>query len=135
MVEIRRNISGSVPPHHFYIPMPVNQWRTQTQENTITVEDHLPLDLLSTSRPRVSHSPTRSAPSQRIWSFVGWENYTPTPYSSPSPQRRTRTETRTCTPVCCCPKSFELNDQDSGTSRDVIRMCRELGQSQSGCLI
>lgn len=173
MLEIRRNIYGEVPSHHFFIPMPVNQWRAQTEQNTVdlTQSDLTPtlvdLDIWSawTSlpptppnslyetvpteeeartglilqssilEPRASRSPTRSATLVRNWSWRDYTPYTRTRYSSVSPQRSTRTETRTCTPVCCCPRSFALNDATTGTSTVSTRTCKESGQSQSGSLI
>jgi len=140
MIEIRRNILGEVPPHHFFIPMPVNQWRRQLSSDTIDLTEEeplLPLSLIqsSTLRPRASASPTRSAPSQRMWSWTNYEGSTLTPYSSASPQRSTRMEVRTCTPVCCCPRSFGLNWQGTGILRGSTRTCRESGASQSGSLI
>jgi len=139
-MEIRKNIRGEVPPFHFFIPMPVNQWRSQTLLNTIDLTEEeplLPLSLIqsSTLRPRASPSPTRSAPSQRMWSWRNYEGSMLTPYSCVSPQRTTKTGLRTCTPVCCCPRSFELNEQGTGILRGSTRTCKESGASQSGSLI
>jgi len=138
MLEIRRNISGDVPPLHFFIPMPVNQWRNQTEENVMD----LTMDLQSEGSPRDSistlarlHSPFPNVSLARTWSYVNWQDYTATPPTSPCQQRSTKTETRTCTHVCCCPSRLEPSECGTGISKVSTQTCRESGVSQSGSLI
>lgn len=61
MLEIRRNIYGEVPYHHFFIPMPIREWRRQTSDNTVDLTAPL-VDL-------------------DIW--AAWTNLPPTPSVSP----------------------------------------------------
>lgn len=139
MIEIRRNIRGDVSPHHFFIPMPVEQWRRQIPENTMDLtmdsqSEESPPSVLISTLDRLQ-LPFRSAPFPPAIYWHDWQDYTATPPTSPLRQRRTRMATRTCTPVCCCPSRFVLSSCDTGISKDTIRTCKESGASQSGSLI
>jgi len=138
MIEIRTNIRGEVPPFCFFIPMPVQQWRQQTAENTVDLTMDLDLSppprSLTSMLPQLP-SPFRNAqfPPETYWH--DWVDFTATPPTSPCPPRSTRMAIRTCTPVCCCPSRLELSELDTGISKDTTRMCKESGVSQSGSLI
>lgn len=139
MIEIRKNIYGEVPPHHFFIPMPVQEWRRQTLMNTMDLtmdsqsEEYLPS--VSTSTLVRLQSPFRNAPLPPQIYWHDWLDYTATPPTSPLQQRSTRMAIRTCTHVCCCPGRLELSSSGTGISKDSTRTCKESGASQSGSLI
>lgn len=90
MLEIRTNIYGEVPSHHFYIHMPIQQWRRQSTANTLDLTAPLvDLDIWSawTNLPQTpSVSPTwENLTVEEVTRNVPVESSSLRPRASPSP--------------------------------------------------